>query len=117
MAPGLTSAGGRLPRPKTKAQAEAEGAKANVKSEAVGTDAGAEAEGEGGAEEGQDREWEEEGEIQEGEVCIVEAEGKREACMVGRLRMGTETVRKVGKGVVMDGGHYLGDGLWGLRVE
>ena len=76
MAPGLTSAGGRLPD-----------------------------EGKG------------ERELEEGEVAVVEAEGKEEACLVGRLRMGTKEVREAKKGVVIDGGHYLGDGLWKLGIE
>lgn len=76
MAPGLTSAGGKLPN----------------------TEAG-------------------ERELEEGEVVVVGAEGKEEACMVGRLRMGTDEMRTKKKGVVMDSGHYLGDGLWRLVVE
>lgn len=52
----------------------------------------------------------------EGSVVAVGAEGKEEVCMVGRLKMGTDEVRKVGKGMVLDEGHYLGDGLWGLEV-
>ena len=76
MAPGLTSAGGKLPD----------------------KEAG-------------------ERELEEGEVVVVEAEGKEEACMVGRLKMGTEEMRAKKKGVVMDTGHFLGDGLWRLVVE
>jgi malignant T-cell-amplified sequence len=74
MAPGLTSAGGRLP-------------------------------GDG------------EGEFEEGEVVVVTAEGKQEACMVGQLKMGTKKIKEVKKGVVIDQGHYLGDGLWGLKMD
>ncbi len=73
MAPGLTSAGGRLPEP----------------------DASLEA----------------------GDVVVIEAEGKEEACLVGQLRMGTEEIKEKKKGVVMDSGHYLGDGLWKLTIE
>lgn len=73
MAPGLTSAGGRLPEP----------------------DAA----------------------LQEGDVVVIEAEGKEEACLVGQLRMGTEEIKEKKKGVVMDSGHYLGDGLWRLTIE
>ena len=78
MAPGLTSAGGKLPDPQGK---------------------------------------EGEGELREGDVAVVEAEGKEEACLVGRLRMGTEEIRGVGKGVVMDAGHFLGDGLWRVGID
>ena len=50
-------------------------------------------------------------------MVVVEAEGKEEACMVGQLKMGTEQIREKKKGVVMDGGHFLGDGLWRLVVD
>lgn len=73
MAPGLTSAGGRLPE----------------------SDAA----------------------LQEGDVVVIEAEGKEDACLVGQLRMGTEEIKEKKKGVVMDSGHYLGDGLWKLTIE
>ncbi|EEH21054.2 hypothetical protein PABG_03285 [Paracoccidioides brasiliensis Pb03] len=76
MAPGLISAGGRLPDP---------------------------------ANNPGDRE------LEAGEVVAVKAEGKEEICMVGRLKMGTEEMKKKGKGVVMDEGHYLGDGLWKIE--
>jgi malignant T-cell-amplified sequence len=52
-----------------------------------------------------------------GDVVAVEAEGKEEICMVGVLKMGTEEMKEKKKGVVMDGGHYLGDGLWKLVLE
>jgi malignant T-cell-amplified sequence len=56
-------------------------------------------------------------ECKEGEVVVIEAEGKEEACMVGQLKMGTEEMKGKGKGVVMDGGHYLGDGLWKMHFD
>lgn len=73
MAPGLTSAGGRLP--------------------------------------------EKDAELREGDVAVVEAEGKEEACLVGQLRMGTEEIKEKKKGVVIDMGHYLGDGLWNMTID
>lgn len=76
MAPGLTSAGGRLP---------------------AGTDA--------------DRD------LEKGAPVVVRAEGKEEACMVGLLSMGTQEARTVGKGPVVEEGHYLGDGLWKLVTD
>jgi len=85
MAPGLTSAGGRLPSGK---------------------------EGDGRGKEG----WGEE-ELEEGRVVVVEAEGKENAVLVGRLRMGTREVKERAKGVVIDEGHFLGDGLWRLLVD
>lgn len=55
--------------------------------------------------------------LQEGDVVVIEAEGKEETCLVGQLRMGTEEIKEKKKGVVMDSGHYLGDGLWKLTIE
>ena len=55
--------------------------------------------------------------LKEGDVVVVNAEGKEEACMVGQLRMGTEEIKEKKKGVVIDSGHYLGDGLWRLTVD
>ncbi|KAK2755888.1 translation machinery-associated protein 20 [Arachnomyces sp. PD_36] len=76
MAPGLTSAGGRLPD----------------------------------TEEGEE-------EIEAGEVVGITAEGKEEICLVGVLKVGTGEMKKKGKGVVMDEGHYLGDGLWKMVID
>ena len=50
-------------------------------------------------------------------VVAVEAEGKEEACMVGVLSMGTGEMKAAGKGVAVEGGHYLGDGLWKLQLD
>ena len=55
-------------------------------------------------------------ELAAGEVAVVEAEGKKTACMVGQLKMGTEEMKKVKKGVAIEGGHFLGDGLWKLNL-
>ena len=44
-------------------------------------------------------------------------EGKEEACLVGMLKVGTEEMKSKGKGVVMDEGHYLGDGLWKMQLD
>ncbi|KAL2221312.1 putative PUA RNA binding domain protein [Thermoascus aurantiacus ATCC 26904] len=55
--------------------------------------------------------------LQAGQVVAVRAEGKEEICLVGPLKMGTEEMKQKGKGVVMDEGHYLGDGLWRLKLE
>ena len=55
-------------------------------------------------------------ELLAGEVVVVEAEGKKTACMVGQLKTGTEEMRKVKKGVAIEGGHFLGDGLWKLSL-
>jgi PUA domain protein len=55
-------------------------------------------------------------ELQPGEVVVIEAEGKENACMVGVLKMGTEEMKKAKKGQACEAGHYLGDGLWGLSL-
>ena len=73
MAPGLTSAGGKLP--------DAENA------------------------------------VEAGQVVAVKAEGKDTVCLVGVLKVGTEEIKAQGKGVVMDEGHYLGDGLWRFNLD
>jgi len=78
------------------------------------TSAGGRLPGEGeGEEEGQ---WGTE-ELEPGTAVVVEAEGKENACFVGVLKMGTEEMKKVGKGQAFEGGHYLGDGLWGLKLD
>lgn len=56
-------------------------------------------------------------EIEEGAIAVIVAEGKEEACMVGQMRMGTGEIKEKKKGVVMDMGHYLGDGLWNLTID
>lgn len=56
-------------------------------------------------------------ELKEGDVVVVQAEGKEEACLVGQLKMGTEEIKEKKKGVVIDAGHYLGDGLWKLELD
>ncbi|KAJ5151933.1 hypothetical protein N7492_010228 [Penicillium capsulatum] len=55
--------------------------------------------------------------LEAGQVVAVKAEGKEEACLVGTLKVGTEDMKKTGKGVVMDEGHYLGDGLWKMQLD
>lgn len=55
--------------------------------------------------------------IEAGKVVAVMAEGKENACMVGLLKMSTDDIRKVNKGVGVETVHYLGDGLWRLDVE
>lgn len=58
-----------------------------------------------------------EAQLKEGDVAVVEAEGKDEACLVGQLRMGTEDIKSKKKGVAIDSGHYLGDGLWNMTID
>jgi predicted RNA-binding protein (TIGR00451 family) len=55
--------------------------------------------------------------LEAGQVVAVKAEGKEEVCLVGPLKVGTEEMKSKGKGVVMDEGHYLGDGLWKMQLD
>ncbi|KAL8729312.1 MAG: hypothetical protein Q9166_004809 [cf. Caloplaca sp. 2 TL-2023] len=97
MAPGLTSAGGRLPNGLAKSE------NADVEAEAK--------------EEGEEDKKYEGKDLEEGDVVVVEAEGKEEACLVGQLRQGTKEIKEKKKGVVIDQGHYLGDGLWRVELD
>ncbi|KAI9762678.1 MAG: translation machinery-associated protein 20 [Chaenotheca gracillima] len=56
-------------------------------------------------------------ELKAGDVAVVEAEGKGEACLVGMLKMGTEEMKEKKKGAAMEEGHYLGDGLWKMSID
>ncbi|KAL7271747.1 translation machinery-associated protein 20 [Rhizina undulata] len=55
--------------------------------------------------------------IDAGTVVAINAEGKENACMVGVLKMGTEEIKSVNKGVGVETFHHLGDGLWKFDVE
>jgi obg-like ATPase 1 len=55
--------------------------------------------------------------LEKGTVVAVKAEGKEEICMVGTLKASTEEIKSKGKGVVIDDGHYLGDGLWKMHLD
>ena len=87
MVPGLTSKGGRLP----------------------GEDESGEWKWGGGEKGGE--------EMEAGEVVVVDAGGKENACMVGILKMGTKEMKEKKKGVGIENGHYVGDGLWKVDVS
>ncbi|RDI80949.1 hypothetical protein Vi05172_g9127 [Venturia inaequalis] len=54
-------------------------------------------------------------EFKQGDVVVVEAEGKEHACLVGVLSRSTGDIKKTGKDAALDNTyHYLGDGLWKL---
>lgn len=117
MAPGLTSKGGRLPKPKEGAeQAEEE---ESSEEEESGDEEGGEGEGKKRkiSNEGVDEDGHWSRELKKGEPVVVMAEGKEEACAVGILVMGTKEVKEKGKGPVIEEGHYLGDGLWRLHID
>lgn len=56
-------------------------------------------------------------ELEVGDVVVVDAEGKEDACMVGILKMGSEEMKGKKKGVCIENGHYVGDGLWRLDLS
>ncbi|KAG6009284.1 hypothetical protein E4U21_002888 [Claviceps maximensis] len=95
MAPGLTSQGGRLPR---------DGADKGV---VEGKEMEQRAD--------EDGRWSRE--LAKGEVVVIVAEGKQEACAVGTLVTGTEEVKEKGKGPVVEDAHFLGDGLWNIVTD
>ena len=122
MAPGLTSAGGRLPVvvDRDAAAAAAAGAGKPVPEEVEKKEEGGEGEDEDAVKvpnEGADEEGHWSRELEKGEPVVVMAEGKEEAAAVGLLVMGTKEVKGKGKGPVMEDAHFLGDGLWRLAVE
>ena len=73
--------------------------------------------GDGDGEKGERDQRYEGRDLEEGEIVVVEAEGKEEACMIGQLRVGTREIKEKKKGVVIDSGHYLGDGLWRIELD
>ncbi len=95
MAPGLTSAGGRLPPPGSPAGV-VPGKELEQRVDAEGR-------------------WSRE--LAKGEPVVIMAEGKEEACAVGVLVEGTAEVKAKGKGPVVEEAHYLGDGLWNLNLD
>ncbi|KAM0668506.1 hypothetical protein ACQRIT_000081 [Beauveria bassiana] len=95
MAPGLTSAGGRLPADGSPKGLE-EGKELEQKVD-------------------EDGRWSRE--LAKGEPVVIMAEGKEEACAVGVLVEGTAEVKAKGKGPVVEEAHYLGDGLWNLALD
>ncbi|ETN45323.1 uncharacterized protein HMPREF1541_09154 [Cyphellophora europaea CBS 101466] len=56
-------------------------------------------------------------EFKKGDVVVVAAEGKSEACLVGVLELGTEEMKEKKKGPAIKEGHYLGDGLWKIDLS
>lgn len=93
MAPGLTSAGGRLPVDGGKPLEEGKEMEQGIV---------------------EDGRWSRE--LAKGEPVVIMAEGKEEACAVGTLAAGTDEVKAKGKGPVVEDAHYLGDGLWNLHT-
>lgn len=117
MVPGLTSPGGRLP-------ANTQSSKASTTTAPPGEEAGDPANGAAvgvtsaeGLTTADDERYYAQPDLPVGTVVVVEAEGKEQACCVGVLKMGTKEMKDVKKGVGIEGAHYLGDGLWKIRVD
>jgi PUA domain protein len=51
-------------------------------------------------------------ELGENTPVAIYAEGKQHALAVGLLRMSTQDIKQINKGVAIQNLHYLGDGLW-----
>ncbi|KAK3324100.1 hypothetical protein B0T19DRAFT_221803 [Cercophora scortea] len=131
MAPGLTSPGGRLPKPVSIGGGAAGVKKVEKKEEESESEEESDEEEED-EEEGEKKTAAAEGavpsegvdddghwsrELAKGEPVVVMAEGKEEACAVGILVMGTKDTKEKGKGPVIEESHFLGDGLWRLDVS
>lgn len=50
--------------------------------------------------------------LDKGTVVAVKGEGKENACLVGVMKMSSDEVGKINKGVAVETCHYLGDHLW-----
>lgn len=55
--------------------------------------------------------------VEKGDVVIVKAEGKEDACMIGMLECSTEEMKAKGKGPAIERGHFIGDGLWKVDLS
>lgn len=55
--------------------------------------------------------------LEEGDIVVVDAEGKENACMIGVLKMGSKEMKEKKKGIAIENGHYVGDGLWKLDLS
>jgi PUA domain protein len=47
-----------------------------------------------------------------GMIVAIMAEGKENALAIGTLKMSSEAILKVNKGIGVELIHFLGDGLW-----
>jgi PUA domain protein len=111
MVPGMTSPGGRLPQGLSTSSTSAEAGVAEAGDRAEGAAPPGLPLGEGMGT-GDDKRYYEQPDLPAGCVVVVEAEGKESACSVGQLRMGTKEMRAAKKGIGIENGHYVGDGLW-----
>ncbi|XP_001363335.1 malignant T-cell-amplified sequence 1 [Monodelphis domestica] len=49
-------------------------------------------------------------------IVAVMAEGKQHALSVGIMKMSSEEIKKVNKGIGIENVHYLNDGLWHMKT-
>ncbi len=96
MAPGLTSQGGRLPRPHERTASRPRKAYRTREPTRTGTGAGS---------------------SRRASPSWSWQRGRRRRARVGVLVAGTKEVKEKGKGPVIEEAHFLGDGLWNLNVE
>lgn len=54
--------------------------------------------------------------VKVGDLVFVYAEGKESALCVGKLKMSGEDIKTQNKGIAVEVIHYLGDGLWNMKV-
>ncbi|GMM43226.1 Translation machinery-associated protein 20 [Hanseniaspora uvarum DSM 2768] len=50
------------------------------------------------------------------DLVFVYAEGKESALCVGKLKMSGEDIKNQNKGIAVEVIHYLGDGLWNMKI-
>ncbi|XBW38517.1 hypothetical protein QEN19_004106 [Hanseniaspora menglaensis] len=50
------------------------------------------------------------------DLIIVYAEGKESALCVGKLKMTANDIKTSNKGIAVEVIHYLGDGLWNMKI-
>jgi PUA domain protein len=48
-------------------------------------------------------------------ICAVMAEGKEHALAIGLLKMATQDIQQINKGIGIETLHYLNDGLWTVK--
>lgn len=120
MVPGFVSPGGRLPSGTVPADAQVHVPQSEEGEEDDGEIADGCAPGVPlavGTTTADDRRYLEQPELEAGTVVVVEAEGKETACAIGVLKMGTKEMKEAKKGVGIEGAHYLGDGLWRVKLD
>jgi PUA domain protein len=55
--------------------------------------------------------------FEEGQIVVINSEGKENALAVGQLIMSTEDIKSKNKGICIESCTYLGDGLWNFNAD